>query len=424
MMIAHTSTPVVVLASPHHGGLGITRSLGRLGIPVFGVDSTRWAPALFSRYCRGRFLWDLDNAPPGKSVEFLMDIARKLGRRPILIPATDSAAMFVTDHAAALGQEYLFPAQSRTLVHSLCSKKAMHYLAGKCNVPAPKTVFPQTRSHLLDCLQTMELPIMIKGIDSQLRKPNSKTKSVIRSERDLLQLRALIGDAAVRHLVVQEYIPGMEGTVWMFNGYFNEHSECLVGFTGRKLRQCPVYTGVTSLGICQKNAVVEETATRFMKAVGYRGLVDMDFCYDDRDGRYKVLDINPRIGSTFRLFVSNDGMDVARALYLDLTRQPVTPARTTDGRKWIVEDFDVAAAFSYGLDGKLTIQKWLKSLRGIEESAFFSANDPLPMLLMLRADLSELLDRVKGRRQRVPPFEYRADAAALASLSDDEKVCI
>lgn len=64
MTIADTATPVLVLDSPYHGGLGVTRSLGRLGIPVYNVDSNRLAPAFFSRYCRGKFVWDLNAAPP------------------------------------------------------------------------------------------------------------------------------------------------------------------------------------------------------------------------------------------------------------------------------------------------------------------------------------------------------------------------
>jgi D-aspartate ligase len=77
------------------------------------VHATRWAPALFSRYCRGKFVWDLDGAASAKSVERLVSIARKVGRRCILIPTTDSAAIFVSDHAEDLKEWYLFPPQSR-----------------------------------------------------------------------------------------------------------------------------------------------------------------------------------------------------------------------------------------------------------------------------------------------------------------------
>ena len=37
MRIENTSVPVVVLVSSQHGGVGIIRSLGRTGVPVYGV---------------------------------------------------------------------------------------------------------------------------------------------------------------------------------------------------------------------------------------------------------------------------------------------------------------------------------------------------------------------------------------------------
>jgi hypothetical protein len=44
-------------------------------------------------------------------------------------------------------------------------------------------------------------------------------------------------------------------------------------------------------------------------------------------------------------------MDVARALYLDMTGQPVAPAQTVEGRKWIVEDFDLFRRFARCVTG-------------------------------------------------------------------------
>ncbi len=75
-----------------------------------------------------------------------------------------------------------------------------------------------------------------------------------------------------------------------------------------------------------------------MQRIGYRGALDIGFRYDRRDGRYKVNDVNPRVGSMFRVFVGSNGMDIVRALYLDLTNQPVISSSPKEGRKWIVED--------------------------------------------------------------------------------------
>jgi len=220
---------------------------------VFNVDSNRWAPALFSRYCKGKSHWDFDHDPPEKSVHQLITLARRVGQRCMLIPTTDAATIFVADHAAALNEWYIFPAQSSAMVQSLSNKKQMHDFARKFNIPTPETFWPQTRTDLIECVRTLNFPVMIKAVDGALRKRTQQTKWIIRSRQDLFVLYDRLGDTRLGDMIVQEYIPGGENTVWMFNGYFNQNSECLVSFTGRKLRQCPVYTGVTSLGVCQKN---------------------------------------------------------------------------------------------------------------------------------------------------------------------------
>src|SRR6266571_4511113 len=111
MEIEPTSTPVVVLKLEHYGGLGIVRSLGQLGIPVFGVDENRWAPGLCSRYCRGKFIWNVDNSSPEGTVEFLLAIGRKIGAPSILIPTSDETATLVAQYAEALSEMFLFPIQ-------------------------------------------------------------------------------------------------------------------------------------------------------------------------------------------------------------------------------------------------------------------------------------------------------------------------
>src|SRR5207245_1652798 len=79
------------------------------------------------------------------------------------------------------------------------------------------------------------------------------------------------------NLMLQEYVPGDDTTVWMFNGVFNEWSECVAGFTGRKLRQHPAQGGATSLGVCADNTEVARLTINFMWALRYQGVLDIGF---------------------------------------------------------------------------------------------------------------------------------------------------
>ena len=76
-----------------------------------------------------------------------------------------------------------------------------------------------------------------------------------------------------------------------------------------------------------------------MKELGYRGILDIGYRYDARDGRYKVLDVNPRIGATFRLFVGAE-RPRRRPRAVPRPHRPAGASRRADrwGRQWIVEE--------------------------------------------------------------------------------------
>jgi predicted ATP-grasp superfamily ATP-dependent carboligase len=325
----------------------------------------------------------------------MLEIAEKVGHRPILIPTTDSAAIWVAENADALGQGYCFPRQDSSLVRILSDKGRMQELARRNGVPTAKAVVPRSKRDVEQYLETAVFPVMVKATDADsMRRRTGGTKFIIESPRELLELYARAEDRQAPNLLIQEFIPGDD---WMFDGYFDQNSECLFGVTGTKIRRFPVYTGVTSLGVCRRNDAVLKTTTEFMTAIGYHGILDIGYRYDRRDGQYKVLDVNPRIGCTFRLFAAPNGMDVSRALYLHMTGQPVVPAEATDGRKWIVEDFDLVSAIRLWRDGALSLKDWGTSLRGVEEAACFALDDPLPFLMTGLADCCELYRWYRSR---------------------------
>jgi D-aspartate ligase len=376
-----TGTPVVVLSAQNYGTLGIIRSLGRLGIPVYAVDADPRRAASYSKYLRGRFRFDLAGATADATVDYLREVGRKLGTRAVLIPTWDETALLASEAYAALSDRFLLPHQPEKLAFELASKKEMHRLAKRDSIPTPDVTFPADVEEVREFAARALFPVMLKGIDgNRLKRRTGRKMEIVTNPEDLVRLYAEMEDPADPNLMLQEYIPGGDDSIWMFNGYFDANSDCLASFTGRKLRQTPPYTGVTSLGVCLRNDAVEQMTQSWMKRLGYRGVLDIGYRYDARDGSYKVLDANPRIGATFRLFVSKNGMDVARALYLDLTGQPVPVSELTEGRKWLVEGGDFDSFLQYRRDGALTTRQWLASMSGVQESAYFARDDPRPFL--------------------------------------------
>jgi D-aspartate ligase len=401
------AVPVVVL-TPGAQGHGIARSLGRLGVPVYGVFADPNSPAAKSRYWTQVFVWDVNAAAPQQSVEWLLELVLRIGSRPILIPTDDTSCLFVHDHQAILEQQFLFPLQPPGVPRALSNKRQMHALCEQYGVPAPTTLFPQSRDEVLAFLSHATFPTMLKVVDNSLASPQVRGKKVIaRSGEELLSWYDELDTGGLPNLMLQEYIPGKEDRVWMFNGYFDEQSDCLFGLTGQKIRQHPPYGGVTSLGVCITNDEVITQTTTFMKALRYRGILDIGYKYDVRDGQYKLFDANPRIGATFRLFVDTHELDVVRVLYEALTRQTIVPGKPCEGRKWLVEPFDLAASVTYWRDGNLSFREWLGSLQRIEEGSWFAHDDMKPFLAVWSHLLFRRLRRLLLWDRKRPLWEHQ-----------------
>jgi predicted ATP-grasp superfamily ATP-dependent carboligase len=394
------ATPVVVLGLDrgvfHHGVLGIARSAGRLGVPVHRVGLERWAPAATSRYVTG---WEV--VPEGASEEQILDTLRDIGQRigpALLVAADDAASVFVDEQAGTLASEYLLASQPVGLARLLASKRGMYELCQTHGVPTPLSTFPEAEEDVLAHAEQVGLPTVLKCINAADAPPSSPRVSIARTREELIECYRQMRPPGVSNVLLQEYVPGTPETVWMFNGYFDARSDCKVGFTGRKIRQSPPYTGAATLGVCMPNAAVYETTVRFMRAIGYRGILDIGYRFDSRDGQYKLLDVNPRIGGTFRLFVDEHGMDVLRALHLDLTGREVPANSSPDGRRWVVEPLDVASSIIYARGGDITLGGWARSFRGVREAAWFALDDVAPFLALLPA---LLLARIpNGRKAR------------------------
>ncbi len=383
MELRNTSLPVLVLPMDHYGSLGVIRSLGRLGVQVYGVHRTQRPAASFSRYCRRVFKLDLDAASPEQSVDSLSNFARKIGGRPLLIATDDRTALFVAQNASGLQEGFLFPQNRFQIVWSLYNKKEMYFLAKRLSIPTAETAFPKSRTDVIETCEKARFPVMLKASDNiRVSRRTGRKMVIVKSKDELLRYYDAMEDVSNPGLMIQEYIPGKDNSVWMFNGYFDEHSDCRFGVTARKIHQTPVYTGMTALGMCHPNPAIESATKTLVKALGYKGILDIGYRYDARDSSYKLLDANPRLGATFRLFVAENGMDVVRAQYLHSTDQPIPASSAYAGRKWIVEDEDLISCIQYYRDGALTLSDWFADYSGIQECAWFAADDIKPFLRM------------------------------------------
>jgi D-aspartate ligase len=377
-------TPAVVLKFDpnvmHHGGLGVIRSLGRLGVPVYGVHEGPWAPAASSRYLQGRFFWQPDPDEADRVRAGLRRLSDRIGRPAVLVPTDDAGAIFLAEHGDGLRERFLFPGPPRDLPRRVAGKYSLYQLCRELGMPSPLAAVPETLSAARGFAAEAGFPLIAK-LTTPWAGGGMRSTSILADAAHLDDAYEACARTGVG-LMLQEFIPGGPGQDWFFHGYCDADSTCRPAFTGVKERSYPAHAGLTCMGRSAPNPRLAGEITAMLQRVGYQGILDLDLRYDPRDDQYKLLDFNPRIGAQFRIFRDAAGTDVATACYLDLTGLPVPAGEQVNDRAFVVENYDPIAAVSYWRRGELTLRPWLASLRAADETAWFARDDLRPFGLM------------------------------------------
>ena len=165
---ADISTPAVVIKFDpnvmHHGGLGVIRSLGRMGVPVYGVHEGPWAPGrqfpvspralLLAAKCRGRRPGACGPAAIGRENEASL---------PVLIATDDAGAIFLAEHGQDLRSSFLFPSPPQDLRRGgLAGKYFMYQLCREFGVPSPQAIVPESHAEAREFAASAGLPLIAK----------------------------------------------------------------------------------------------------------------------------------------------------------------------------------------------------------------------------------------------------------------------
>lgn len=378
----------------HHGGVGVMRSLGRLGVPVFALSERRHTPAMWSRYLAGCYDWSATgHEDPDTLVAGLLAVGRQLGRRAVAVAGDDEAAVLLAEHADRLREHFLLPDVPPGLPRQLASKRGLYEQCQAHGIPTQAVVFPDSVDELVERAREMTYPVVVKKVEtwSRLRTPHLATTTVVATERQLIERFGApehVGD-----LMLQRYIPHEHAEDWFVHFFADSGSACLVSVAGRKLRSWPPGAGWTASARTEDNPALLEMTAQLCKETGYRGIGDLDLRYDRRDGQYKLLDFNPRVGAQFRSAQNEAGVDVVRALHLDLTGRtvPQAPQRAV---RFVVENLDYPARAVYRLRemrGRAAGPKVQESGRLPTIWGWWALDDPWPFaLMMLRAGYGRL----------------------------------
>ena len=186
--------------------------------------------------------------------------------------------------------------------------------------------------------------------------------------------------------MVQELIPGGGEAQFSYAALCGD-GRPLASVTARRTRQYPIDFGHSSSFVETVDVpAVEDAARQLLAAIGYTGIAEVEFKYDYRDKRYKLLEMNPRVW-TWHSLCCRAGVDFPYLLWRMTHGRGISEVRGRSGLKWVRMSTDLAAAIGEIRRGRLTLVDYLTSLRGPIDSAVMATDDPLPGVLNCFASL-------------------------------------
>lgn len=368
-----SSIPAVVLGLGING-LGVVRALGRSGIPVVGVWSAPDEPGCRSRYCRPVRI------PAERTQETTGTLLRAVGanrERPVLLPTTDADAAWINDEQQTLGQHFRFNTVTRELFGRLASKVGIIGLLRENDIEAPATWHFDGMEEFERHRGELPMPILVKPADTFRRILPRGVKNELFDDSASLAGYVRSFPRSLRDMVFQEVVPSGDGQIYVCTLLLDRSGEPVLRYTGRKIRQYKPDYGVTCLGVSEWNEEVAEIATRFLQAIGFRGLCTIEFARHRQTGRYLLLEANPR--SYYHNALCTDcGVNFPLAEYNLLIGQPPPSGRQRDGVYWIDLPKDLASFYRKRRDQALGTVAWLRSALRATSFASFAVDDPAP----------------------------------------------
>jgi D-aspartate ligase len=281
-----------IVLSGHTAALGVIRSLGTMGVPIVVVHYGEHSFAGRSRFVTASLHAPHPEQSEGEFIEFLVGCA---GRFPgaVLFPTTDEGLAAISRHKERLAPHFLVACADWEVTRRIIDKQFTYALAERCGVPAPRTFVPHTLEEARSGAGELGFPCLVKPSQSHLFCERFGRKMVRADSLARLEETFTMATDAGIEVMLQEMIPGDDVNVVNYNSYVWE-GKVLAEFTAVHVRNGPPWFGSPRVAVSRKVPEVIEPGRRILMELGFSGYACTEFKRDERDGVYKLMEVNGR----------------------------------------------------------------------------------------------------------------------------------
>jgi predicted ATP-grasp superfamily ATP-dependent carboligase len=270
---------------------------------------------------------------------------------------------------------------------AMLDKRSQYEIARHAGIDCAATVYPETQADVNQAAAEIDYPAFIKPHEGHIWRRYFGNKGFVVNSSDEMRTRcAEILPTGVKFMV-QSFILGPPSNTYSAAFYIDAHGNCLGAFTARKLRQFPVDAGVGTLVESVDRPDIADLGLKVCRALQYQGIAEVEFKQDDRDGKLKLIELNPRLWVQASLPPAA-GIDFTVIQFLDVLEQSPAPVLTFEaGVQWLDWWNDYRACRSLQRRGQMAVLPPIRGWTRARAFAMFAADDPGPFIKNCKEEL-------------------------------------
>lgn len=243
-------------------------------------------------------------------------------KKLLLISCGDGYTELIVNNREELSKYFIIPYISRDLKEQLENKESFYEICEKYNLDYPKTyIVTKKTKDKLDF--TFPYPVAVKASNSITYLAASfkgkKKGYKAENEEELRKiLDAVYSSSYEDNMIIQEFVPGDDKTMYVLNSYSNKDGKVKMMCLGHSILEdySPAGIGNYKAIISDSNGEIYSRMKKFLEEIQFVGFSNFDMKYDERDGKYKLFEINIRQGRS-SYFVTAAGHNLAKYLVED-----------------------------------------------------------------------------------------------------------
>ncbi len=364
----YLTNPDIIVLGLYLPGIDLLKYFHRRGLKCIGVDCEKGVPG-YNLLSISTFHSPDPESDEKEWLDFIFQFGKKDTSKPLLLNTSDKFVKIIIRNAQAINDSFRFHNSTPEIVNILMNKMRLVEYSVSKGIPAPASYFYREGDNYMEELADMSFPCLIrpefgkKWSDEPLKSLVNGNKLVeVRSRNELSDwmTKLLPND---KNLMVQERIPGPDHNLFYSVCYVDKKGIIKAYFTGQKLRLIPIHYGSASyMRTCSSEELLP-LCEKLLNGSGYHGPAGIEFKKDERDGRFKIIEINTRFG-LWDIMGLKSGIDLYDIAFKDLIDQEYITV-TPDERKthyWLSLSRDIPVFNLYRKEGLITTWQWLKSI--------------------------------------------------------------